>query len=324
MKKNNITIGTRFFKYDSNNDLKEIRVVKHVNENLLQCRCTKGEMFEGNRKFLIADLEENYTMLNPDAYVSFHIVEFNSDKTGKAVSDVIVSVHRMRDIRKSINIPYCVCRQNVINTYSEVLMKYEHGYNVGMCMSIDTIPEGVDYKVMTACDRIVESCTIATYIDDNLEDMLGLLFWKFRDRINNILEELFLWHVNSLPESMRSIPMSYQSHAGYCRTLKLLLEENMFMFDYERGFDIVSFNGIDMSNPDMFVCTDGEYTIKSRDVLNKLQYTYSCEIFHPVFIKFDKDVVLKEIHRDYKLIKDKNKNLYVMIYEKGSPLIFKN
>lgn len=173
-----VLLGSKWYRYDKDGNLVVVRVVRHNSDTNVSIIKLKQKIDEvqslEKRKIDVHDLEDAYTLLNPDGYVTFNIVTIGNKEDGKPVQDVVVTLHRLKDLNTGNKVPYAVCRQNVINTYSTVIMKHSTDWEVGMTMSVETIPEGIDYNIMTACNSCDKVIAVAAYLDDNLEDIIGV------------------------------------------------------------------------------------------------------------------------------------------------------
>lgn len=312
-----VILGSRYFKYDSRNELRVIKIVSYANIETANAILLRGTSAVKRFKIPIAKLEEDYTLLNPDAYVSFNIVSLQDN-----IEDVIVTINRLSDIAKGNNKPYAVTRQNIINIHSTYIKAYENDHEIGMTLSIESCPEGFDFNIMTACNEIKKNITIAGYCDDNLEDILMCIKSKYIKDFNNILYTLYTDHINSIPKEYRMEAMkSGRIHRGYCQTLKELLEYHEFMYDYERAFSIIKIPELDLINMKMSGDSINGFIVNS-EALDIIEKTYSTKIYNPVFIKFDKDINLSLIKRDKLLIKDKHNTVYIVMYTSEEELIY--
>lgn len=317
-----ILLGSRFFNY-LNGELSVVKIIGFKNESLARIRVLKKNGKDVVQKTTynipIEALEEDYTLLNPDCYISFIIANVNvgPDDDKRTIQDVIVSMHRIDDINGRNTTPYCVCRQNIRNLFSDTIKRHDMDFEVGMTMSIETVPEGIDYNIMTACDGVAKALQVVGYNDDNLEDILQCIKPKDMREFDRTLSILKEEYTNNIPEAYRKEALCSECYRGYCRTLKLLLTHTDFMYDYERGFYITKFPQLDMSksfkgNGD--IC-NSEVFLATADQIDIIRAAYNIDIYNPCFIKYDKDVELSQIRRNKLLIKDMNNDVYICIYD---------
>ena len=255
-------------------------------------------------------------MLNPDGYVTFNIVTIGNKEDGKPVQDVVVTLHRLKDLNTGNKVPYAVCRQNVINTYSTVIMKHSTDWEVGMTMSVETIPEGIDYNIMTACNTCDKVIAVAAYLDDNLEDILGLVKPKDLHEYDFVLNELYKDHINNIPKLFREEACKAPIHKGYCRYLAQLLDYTDFMYDFERAFGIAKINDIEINDE----CIEqGDLIngfIMKKPQLEIIEKAYGFKFINPIFMLFDKDINIDELSDEIALVKDCRNKIFLCNYIK--------
>ena len=116
----NVLLGSKWYRYDKDGNLVVVRVVRHNSDTNVSVIRLKQKLDEiqslEKRKIDIRDLEDAYTMLNPDGYVTFNIVTIGNKEDGKPVQDVVVTLHRLKDLNTGNKVPYAVCRQNANDT----------------------------------------------------------------------------------------------------------------------------------------------------------------------------------------------------------------
>ena len=167
---NNLLLGTKYYRYDENDNIEVVRICRIYNENEIQIYKDNDK----NNKLRI-DIDEflkNYIKLNPRAVVNFCIA-----KVGNDLDDVIVTMHKWSDLTTNEPTPYCACRQNITDIFANQLRLSEKMY-VGCSMSLSTCPPDVDYRIMIACNGIQKCINICAYMDDTLDDLLGMIQTK--------------------------------------------------------------------------------------------------------------------------------------------------
>ena len=279
--------GAKFYKVLGNNKIIITRVIKKINDDTVALSIPVN----GSSKIKIADLEKDFTKLTPDALVVAAIV-----KNGDA-KDVIISLYRKNDIINQ-SIPYVVCRQMVNDLYSNMLNNDERISYIGMSMSLDTVPEGVDYNMMMVCEKVYYCRVINLYMDDSLNDILRLLpIRKYND---------------ALATAAYSIQSSRYPIYGYNDNLRDLLESNEFMYDFYKsmGIDKVTFS-LDDAYKDI------ANLYKNFDELKEIT---QCMIINAVLLKYDKTIDLSAIQTEYRLLSDCNNKLWVLCFECGNTI----
>lgn len=303
-----LLLGAKFYRFDENENIEVIRVYK---SNGLEIKVyTDGDKSK-TRKMLIEDLhEKGYVKLNPHAIVNFTIANLQ----GK-LKDVIVAVHKMSDLMSNEPTPYCVCRQNITDLFANQIQINKTKTYAGCCMSLETCPPDVDYRLMIACNGIDKCINVCAYMDDTLEDLLFMINSKSFD---DALAGLFIDHVNydtkdnPVKKSMKPRIMKLDSYDGYCKKLKTLLEHNNFMYDFYRSFGIIPIN--------KEVIYDDETRVVSVEILDFLEKLNGVNIIATLCMEYWYDIDLSEIKNDYNLVIDKNDKLFVIAYEASGPL----
>jgi hypothetical protein len=247
------------------------------------------------------ELEDKYIRLNPHGIVNFCIV-----KVGNDLDDVIVLLHKMSDLATNEPTPYCACRQNITDVFAMQLNPDK--LYVGCSMSLDTCPPDVDYRNMMACNGINKCINVCVYMDDTLDDLLSMINTKDFDRT---LEALFNDHLNYVVKQNPTLAMmkdrmrKLETHDGYCKSLRRLLEDNNFMYDFYRSFNIIPINKKVLY--DLEGKVDSE-TVKIIADINQIN------IVSTLCVKYWYDIDLEEIDNDYALVLDSDNDLFVIAY----------
>lgn len=300
----NLIVGCKYYRYIDDDKLEVIRVYGYSNESEVKVYLENDK----NNKFKLSlqELKLNYMRLTPHAVVVFCIANLKDN-----LDDVIVSVHRMSDLNSNEPTPYCVCRQNITDIFANQL-KLSNKMYTGCCMSLDTCPPDIDYRIMMACNGISKSVSICCYMDDTLDSILSMV--KTKD-FDNTLVSLFNDHVsfetrnNPALAVIRDRIVKLEHYNGYCKTLRLLLEQNNFMYDFYRAFNIIPLNTEVSINPN-----DASADINTVSILENI---YQIHINSTFAIKYWYDIDLDEINNTYSLVIDKNNNLFVIAYVSG-------
>lgn len=302
---NKLLLGSKYYRYDENNNLEIIRIYKN---NDLEVKVFVDNDKDNKFKMSIKELEEKYIRLNPHAFINFCIAKVRDD-----LSDVIVTMHKMHDLAHNDPIPACVCRQNITDLFANNIIVLDKMY-VGCCMSLQTCPPDIDYGIMVACNGFSKTTTVCTYMDDTLDNILGMVNTREYDRT---LESLFADHINyevekkSLPSMVKTRMMKLESYDGYCKSLKTLLEENNFMYDFYRAFNIVPIT-------EEVIYDKGEGTV-SNNIVDIISDIYQVNIVSTLCMEYWYDIDLDNIDNDHILIMDKNDNLYVIAFVSIGP-----
>ena len=274
----NVLIGTIY--YNKKKELFKVVNFKKNEKYILQDE--NGELKTVTKKQLM----QGYTRLKPAGYIVFSVVEFNDDK------DVIVALYREKQSQKEAQyeLPYCVCRQNVINIFSKQLDNIDR---VGMSVSLDT--SDIDTVLaMTNCSKIDTAIAVSVYLNNTLQDILALF--------DNHYFDVAL-------KSMRFNKLGFIP--GYCNLLEELLIQEDFMYDFCTAFGIEK-----VDFPINIINKETGYVDPIQTVL--LEKTFSVEVFDAFAFEFDYTIRLKDIQKQYKLVFSVPDNkLYVIAFTEG-------
>lgn len=300
---NNLLLGAKYYRYDENDNIELVRIIKYNDTEVKISINDSNEI----KKITINELQKKYIRLNPHAIINFCIVKLED-----RLDDVIVTVHKMSDLTSNEPTPYCVCRQNIIDIFANQIRISNKMY-VGCCMSLQTCPPNIDYKIMVACNGMNKCINVCAYMDDTLDSVLEMINTK---DFNNTLESLFIDHVNAVVRNnpklaiMKERIMKLDHYDGYCKSLKLLLEQNNFMYDFYQAFRIIPIDEEVKYDKDGFV---------SDNIVNIISDIYEINIITTFCIEYWYDIDLSDIQNDYVLIMDKNNNLFVVTYVSNGP-----
>lgn len=272
-------MGLKFYRYNENNEVEVIRLYKIKNQDKFIFRDEFGREIILNKKEF-----NTYTRINPDGHIAFSIVGLSYGS-----KDVIVSLHRNKDIENGERLPYCVSRQNVMNVFANQIVKDSKIMHVGVSVSQDTCPADTKYMIMLSCNSVISSELVHIYLDDTLDDVL-----KF---INPLNYNAVLKEIKDNTDEATII--------GCNSTLRELLVNTNFWKDFHDGYGI-------MKIP---FHINGEQLGPAAKAYIEDQTKY--EILNHVVALYDKDIVLENITHDYLLISDAGNVLSLMVYKKG-------
>lgn len=285
-------IGAYFFKYEGNElILLRLYKVKSKNRFLLKDK-------DNNKVSLTKEQFEEFSMLEPDGV----IVHVLASDPAQGV-DTLCLLYKMEDLNNDNNIPYAVCRQNIIDPFEMLLNNDPNVTYVGVSISRDTSPEGFDYSSVCMAAGIRDQRINFVYKDDSFEDIMAFVNEEIFDKALNIIKT----HMDE------SDIMKYR---GFKNTYRELLIENDFMYDFRRAFNIVRINFAIDKSVDSWT-KDGIYIISDREI-RIIEGITKHEVISPVLIKYDKTVDLSEIKRSYIIFEDLNKDIYIISYDKGN------
>jgi hypothetical protein len=278
--KNNV--GDKFYKFNENDELVINRITRIQNDNCFVLTDEQGNSIKADNKAL-----EGFTKIKPDGYITSAIVGLQD-----GFKDVIITLHKREDIENGDNTPYCAARQNILDIFTNQIKKEDTTY-IGVSISKDTCPDDVDYNIVLACNKMIHMYMVSVYIDDTFEDIINLIPTKKFDEV--------LVGMNKTIANVQ----------GYCTSLKQLLDENGFMYDFYRAFKITRV-------PFSMELPQGEEQERLQEQQRLyLQDVLKVEMFETYVLKYSKEIDLKKILRNYVLVSDINNKLYVVGYDKG-------
>ena len=297
---NNLLLGAKFYAYDEDDNIEIFRVCKYCSSEEVQVYSENNR----NEKFKISilELQQRYVQLNPHAIINFCIA-----KVGDNLDDVIVTMHKMSDLTSNEPTPYCVCRQNITDLFANQIITNK--MYVGCSMSLDTCPPDVDYRMMIACNGIKKRVSVCIYMDDTLDDILSMIQTKdFDNALASLFADYVKYEVKTKPHlsAMKDRIMKLDTYDGYCKTLRLLLELNNFIYDYYSAFHIIPITEEVKYNE--------ENGALDQNIVDIISDIFQVNITSTLCIPYWYDIDLGEIDNDYTLIIDKNNKLYVIGY----------
>lgn len=251
----------------------------------------------GDDKFKIPKdkLIKEYTLLKPHGSIFFNIVNLHNTS-----NDIIVTLFREED-KKTDQIPYAVCRQNITDFFTKNVINIQRAQGkivedvdyIGLSLSKDTCMDDIPYEVMVACDGIQYSEEIAIYLDDTIEDILSLI--NKSSRYNKVLQQLY--------DDSEKLELK-----GCCHNINDLLKDNHFIEDFERGFKIHSVDFELIANFDYSLINE------QRIYFEKL---INVEMINTYLYEYNYDIDVDKIEREHILIRDNTGWLFILAYDKG-------
>lgn len=294
-----IFVGTKFYRYTDDSDKPEIvRILKYQNETTVKVR---NESTKEEYKIALDELKTKYIKISISGLMVFSKVTI-----GNGNDDIIVSLYRNKELDMKSTLPYCVCRQGITDIFYQMTRTDKNFY--GASVSVDTIPSGIEFDIMVACDAVYQDSIqyVAVYMNDTLDDIIDMVNTKEFDKTLNLM---YLDHVTH--ESSKYGKVFYETMLkcdnceGYVRSLKGLLDSTNFMFDFYRGFEIYPLD-FDLDGYDQQALPDNYKSILS-DLICK-------NIDKALVIKYDHDIQFSLIKKDYVMISDKNGVLYLITF----------
>ena len=283
-----IHTGSKFYRFEEGSEKPEVirirnvdyekNIVKYTDSNNKKCKMSYHE------------LTTNYKMLAPDGLISISIVEVEQNP------DVIVALKPFpkteADWKNMNNLPYAICRQMVTDFFAlGSSVSDENDIIFGVSTSQDTCPANIDFNLMLACTNLEFTKMIAIYLDDTLDLILSLFDNTRFDKVFEVLSE------------------RYSSVKGVVKSLKDLLVENNFMYDFRKCFKIL----------EIPFEVDEESEGLNEANINYLMSELKVNIIETYVVRYDRTIDTSKIKRDYVLVSSAQENhnkIYLVGYDK--------
>ena len=286
----NYTIGMKYQIYEGD-ELKVYRLIriKNVDTVVLQRLSDKQNIIISGDALM-----EKYVALENDAFLNCMITTAED-----GIGDVYVCVNHCASMASGNNEPALVLRQNV---YSSTKNQFALGSDiyVGDCVTLAMLGQNEKVSDLFEFAEIVESASVAIYIDDDIDTMLSLLPSKFMKSVEGTLGIL---------KSMDKTG----AIKGYCSSLKELMTTNNFMECYLSTFNIAKIKFPIILGDDSF---DAEGDIK----LNKKQHALLERelgrfLSDVKVIKYDRDLDISQIvNTTHSMVCDTNNEIFLVAY----------
>lgn len=238
----------------------------------------------GNRVKVNNDTYRSYTKLKEDAILVVSSVLLQDN-----IPDVIVSLFRSKDLKNKM--PYVICRQNLYDVFTNAIENDDGMMYIGCSVSQDTKPENINFNMLMGCNSVTHSDMVCVYFEDTLDDIIELIPTTQYDDVLYLLSQGFI------KAKVRGVTTS----------LRQLLEDNHFMDDVRRGFNIIKADFVYEGNEQY----TAEFVRYIEDIIKR-------EMIAPVWVKYDRQVDISKIKDKYVLLMDGSNTLYIVSYAPGS------
>ena len=291
--------GLKFYQFKDDSDTPEIIRLMHYDEEKHEYKVRK----DGNIEIISdEELDSKWIKLNPDGVLVFALVQAK-DINGEMTPDLMINLHRIDKDKNGLieKMPYCTCRQAVIDIFA---LLQQSRYIAGMSISKDTCPPEIDYKSTLAYEKMTKFITIAVYMDDHINDILGLFRHKFYD------ERLALIKARDKTGIQ-----------GYQTNLYDFLQNNYFMLDFHKAFNVHEIAGIENFD---FEDQNTNRVVTDYIIANTQEVPIK---LYP--IPYSKYIDLKDIKRKYILIcpdsfKYPEGNITLVAYDVSQTISYKD
>ena len=301
-------LGYKFYYVDENDHVDIVRITALYKEspNVLVTHTETGKTESMN----IEKLGEKYTPLAPKGFIMVAHVS-TRDKDGSDNEDVIVTLYNHLDAAIGNSMPSAVCRQSINDFFMEMMTDKETNDWVGVSVTPDNCPASIDYRLVTACDKVIHTDMFNFYLDDTIDSIFETFNANYYDAVLNNLYLKHMEAVNPLYDTMFRKDKRTSDH-GWCRSLKELLVSNNFIADIDSmrmvtalDFDLKEF----MNEED-----DGVYSFNDtmKDFFN---YINHLNVVKTMVIKYDYDINMADFNNsNYIFLRDKNNITWLCVY----------
>ena len=291
-----------------------IKYQTYIEDTLVVLRLIKIEEKDGNKIYTLLDNNnkrvkidseeklKSFVILSPDAILN--IMSTECDNTDK---DVFMCVQKKRKIETDCKkiMPDLIVRQDI---YSNTKNWFNSGNTiyVGDCLVNNTYQFEQEYENFFYFHSIVESDSIALYIDDKIEDIKTILTQKRFNKFNDTLKD---------------IKKKKENHwtVGYCESLVELMETNSFIPNFRSLFNIHQLDfPIGLYNN---INDDGVVLLNNKQI-NRLQQFLQKYISDIFVLKYDKDInVSKIIRNTHIMVSDSNYDIFIITYKVDGEMV---
>lgn len=275
-------VGSKFFKY--NNDVPEMfRLLRIKNQDTFVLKDENGTRIKVSAK----ELQSDYIKLIADGIITLSIVTLQNH-----TQDVVLTLHRMKDIDQRDDTPWVICRQSIFDIFTNLVNHEEDVQYAGLSISRESCPPDIEFKECSACESVIKCTLTDVYMDDTFEDIMSLLDVS---KANDVLRDLAKHNEGSI--------------RGWSANVRELLLSTRFMYDFLRAFDIYPLN---------FTITVNEedHTIPVEQV-EQIEDIIKSKINAIMVVPYSKEIDLKEINQKYILVSDAAEKIYVVAFQKG-------
>lgn len=171
-----LIVGNRYYRITEDEDLEilKLKSTEVDEENMLLLKRSNTYV-----RLSKEDLEKDYILLTPDAYVSFSIIDiFNDNK------DVMVVLYD----KDKLKLPYLVCRQNIFDLFTNQFAYDSDVVYVGLSISRDTCPNDIPFESLMKCNKELSTELVSVYVDDTIGSVLQLINTT---KYNEVLKDLY-------------------------------------------------------------------------------------------------------------------------------------
>ena len=278
--------GLKLFKFHEGKEDPEIIRVLDIDQ---EKKRFSYMCFDGEVKRMSFKDAKSYKILSPDGILIFFMPKVADD------IDVAVGLSQFPKtsavMKTNEGEPYVVCRQLALDVFSFIANGGNTVY--GASVSVDTCPANLDFRMFVDFNDMGYRKKVAVYLDDTIDTIMALID---QEKFDNALKVLY----------------SKYSHmyGGFVQSLKKLLEENKFMYDFRKCFDILEVPFTIDESADRLSDLNTRY----------LESTLGIQMLNTYMVKYSKEINTREFNREFILVTsaaDNYNSVYIVCYDKA-------
>ena len=238
-----------------------------------------------------------FKLLSPIGKMIFMILDMPENT--KDVAIVFLRKNRLGDFS-----PEAICRQNIIDMYSSMYEGDIYNSRLGMSLCKETAINDDMYKVMLMANGISSAHTVSTYLDDRISNIVKMVpqlkFNVMLKRIKKTIED---------KRKTKHLPPP----KGLCESIFKLMINTGFDDDYYRSLGILT----------VPISLRKSYENRTLEVLDLkiIENMISKHLVNNMIVKYTKDVEFDKIKKDYILVADRYRDIYIVVYDKSYPML---
>ena len=281
------SLGTKYFKIKSNDEYEIIRLTsvnfdKSKKDNLVFNAVDENHVTDTYYEKI---LNTEYTRLIPDGLVTFMAVRMSDGK--EVYQDVVISTYTRQTLQSGSQVPDVLLRQNALDIIA-------NDGSVGLCITPDDVDDEDIYREVMHVGAVDNMYGVNVYMNDTIEDILGVLGIKIVDFFDRILEKGFKDYISA----SSGIDMGQKSTKGHCRDLRTLLENTNYAYNHDMAFHILPVK-FDVKPHIIHTSSDDiEYDILDEDLTTELSYLFRKKVTKAIILQYDHDIDVNHLQKD--------------------------
>lgn len=197
-----------------------------------------------------------------------------------------------------------VCRQNIVDMYSSMYARDYYDYRLGMSLCRENSISEDMYRAMFNVDGISTCYSVSTYMDDKLGFIVNM--------VPQIEFSFMLRKIKTAIEYQRKA-RHLPPPKGLCSSLLNLIVNTGFDDDYYRALQIIP----------LPISLRKSYEKRTLGVLEQriLEDIIGKHVVNNQLVRYSKDVNFDMISKDYLLLADRHRDLYILVFDDIYPVL---